>query len=95
MKGFFMIVCALALLSCLYAKQYVENKEDIEKRLKYLNEKSPEITNGRILYKYTDEAGVFCEATRDIDPKEFVFTLKKNYIISFCNRFISYLYQIK
>jgi hypothetical protein len=92
MKGLFMIVCALALLSCLYAKQYVESMEDIEKRLKYLNEKSLEITNGKILYKYTNEAGVFCEATTDLDPKEFVFTLKKNHVISFCNIFISSSY---
>lgn len=90
MKGLFLILFAIALLSSLYAKQYVENKEDIEKRLKFLNEKSQEITNGKILYKYTDEAGVFCEASRDIDPKEFVFSLKKNYIISFCNKLISH-----
>jgi len=93
MKGFFMIVCALALLSFNYAKQYVENKEDIEKRLKYLNEKSPEVTSGKIVYKYTEEGGVFCEATTDIDPTEYVFTIKKNYIISFCNKIIFVSYQ--
>jgi hypothetical protein len=86
MKGFFMILCALALVSSLYAKQYVESMEDIQKRLKFLNEKSQEITNGKILYKYTDESGVYCEATRDIDGKEFVFTINKNYVISFCKK---------
>lgn len=85
MKGFFIILCALALLSSLSAKQYSETKEDVENRLKYLNEKSQEVTNGKIQYKYTEEGGVYCEATTNIDQKEFVFNLKKNNVISFCN----------
>lgn len=84
MKGLFIILCALSLLYSLYAKQYVETKEDVEKRLKFLNDKSQEITKGKILYKYTEEAGVYCEATTNIDPKEFAFFLNKNYIIGFC-----------
>lgn len=84
MKGFILILYALAIISSIQTKSYVENKEEVEKRLKYLNDKSEEVTDGKILYKYTDQTGIYCEATTNIDQKEFVFNLKKNYIISFC-----------
>ena len=61
-----------------------ENMEDIENRLKFLNEKSPEVTNGKILYKYSNQTGVYCEATQNIDRKEFVYKINKNYVIGFC-----------
>ncbi len=95
MKGFYIILCTIALLSSLCARQNFETEEDIEKRLKYLNDKSQEITGGKILYKFTEEAGVHCEATKDISPKEYVFNIKKNYIISFCiKHFILFLIKL-
>ena len=92
MKGFLTILCALALLSTQCTKQFLETKEDIENRLKYLNDKSQEVTNGKILYKYTEEGGVYCEATTNIDQKEFAFIIKKNHIISFCNKIFIFVY---
>ena len=84
MKGFILLLSAILLLSLTTSRQYKENMEDIENRLKFLNEKSPEVTNGKILYKYSNQTGVYCEATQNIDRKEFVYKINKNYVIGFC-----------
>jgi len=88
MKEFFIIISVIFLFSDIFAKKYVESIEDIEKRLKYLNDNSQQKTDGKIIYKYTTETGVYCEASRDIDKKEFVYNLKKEDVISFCKNFI-------
>lgn len=84
MKRSLIVVSAILLFSTIFAKVYVDTMENIEKRLKYLNDYSQQKTDGKIVYKYTNQTGVYCEATRDIDKKEFVFNLKKEDVISFC-----------
>jgi len=86
MKRFIFFLSVIVLFSSIFCKQYIEDIQHIEKRLKFLNDKSQEITNGDIIYKYTNQSGIYCEATRNIEEKEFVFNLKREHLITFCNQ---------
>lgn len=85
MKRFILVISALILFSLTISRQYEENPEDIAERLRYLNSHSQEITSGKIIYRYSNQTGIYCEATTNIDKKEYVYTIKKDYVISFCN----------
>ncbi len=92
MKRFLLILSLIILSSSISSKQYEERIEDIQERLRYLNEKSPEHTAGKIIYKFSNTSGIYCEATSNIERKEFVYTLKKDNVISFC---IIFLFEFK
>ncbi len=84
MKIFILFLGAIILCVYTLAKTYEESPEEIQQRLKFFNEKSEEVTRGKIIYKYSNETGVYCEAASDIGNKEYAFFIKKDYILSFC-----------
>lgn len=95
MKILILAFSAIILSACSFAKIYEEKIEDINKRLKYYNEKSEEITNGKIIFKHTNESGLYCEANQDIEKKEYAFYLKDDYIISFCKlKFLILIFKL-
>ena len=84
MKAFILLISISLLLTFSVSKQYEENPEEIQSRLDWLNSHTQNITSGRIVYKYSNQTGIYCEATRNIEKKEFVFQINKNYVLSYC-----------
>ncbi len=85
MKVFLSVLIPILLFSATLSKVYYEKEEDIEKRLKYLNDNSKEKTKGKIIFKHTNETGVYCEATKDIPSHEYTFYLTNDDTINISN----------
>lgn len=75
----------LSIVSIIYTRKYSEDKENMQRRLKYLKDWSEEISNGYIDYVFTPETGIYCVAAKDIDNFETTYKIPAKYIISFCN----------
>jgi tyrosine-protein phosphatase YwqE len=75
-----------AIILCAHSLSisYEEKIEEVQERLNYYNEKTQEVTKGKILFRYSNETGLYCEAATDIEKKEYIFLIKNDYIISFC-----------
>jgi hypothetical protein len=89
--GLFLITIIISILSsslCLYQKKYVEDPENMKRRLNYLQSKSEEITGGLLEFVHTEEAGIYCKTKRDIEAYEEVFKLPKKYMITICKKII-------
>ena len=84
MKIYIFALSAIILCAYSLSKSYQEKIEEVQERLNYYNEKTQEVTKGKILFKHSNETGLYCEAATDIEKKENIFFIKKEYIISFC-----------
>lgn len=84
MKAFILLISIALLLTISVSKQYTESQEEIQSRLDWLNSHAQNATTGKIVFKYNNQTGIYCEATRNIEKKEFVFQIDKNFVLSYC-----------
>ena len=78
------LLILLLSFSLILSRGLFETKEELNKRLSFYNSKSEEITNNRIVFKHSEEKGIYCEAKQKTLRKEFVFSIKKEYLICGC-----------
>ena len=85
MKTNFCGLIILTIISIIYSKVYREDDANIQRRLKWLQSKSDEITNGSVEYIFTPETGIYCITKKPIEPYDVIFDIPKKYVITFCN----------
>ena len=63
-----------------------EDNTKIQQKLNFFNSFSKGITNDKILFKYHKKNGIYCEASKDLSPKEIAFQIPIKYIINECKK---------
>jgi len=66
---------------------YYESDSDANIRLKYFQNLSDKITNGKISFAYSAESGIYCKVLKDIKKHEGVFKIPEEYIITMLDIF--------
>jgi len=66
---------------------YYESDSDANIRLKYFQNLSNKITDGKISFEYSTESGIYCKVLKDIKKHEGVFKIPEEYIITMLDIF--------
>ncbi len=84
--GLLNIIIIISLFTSIFTfeKRYSEDPEHTNKRLKYLQSKTLEMSNGLIDFVYTPEKGIYCKFTRDNQEHDYIFKIPSRYIFSYC-----------
>lgn len=64
--------------------KYFDTEEDIKFRKDYNSNYTELITGGKVVFDYSDVAGTYCRAKKNLTEGEFVFKIPSEFLICGC-----------